>query len=89
MIGLGNNEQQLVTPPGSHRFPGYFSLNLFLEKRFEFRGRYWAIRGGFIDITGRRNPNLVNNNIDSPDFLTFGAFDDRAFTTRIRLLGRK
>ena len=86
---LVNNEQQLVTPPGSHRFPGYFSLNLFLEKRFEFRGRYWAIRGGFIDITGRRNPNLVNNNIDSPGFLTFGAFDDRSFTTRIRLLGRK
>ena len=86
---LVNNEQQLVTPPGSRRLPNYFSVNLFLEKRFEFRGRYWAIRGGFIDITGRGNPHLVNNNIDSPEFLTFGAFDHRAFTTRIRLLGRK
>jgi hypothetical protein len=86
---LVNNEQQLVTSPGSHRFPGYFSLNLFLEKRFEFRGRYWAIRGGFIDITGRGNPRLVNNNINSPEFLSFGAFDHRAFTTRIRFLGRK
>jgi hypothetical protein len=86
---LINSEQQLVTLPGSRRFPSSFSLNLFLEKRFEFRGRYWAIRGGFIDITGRRNPHLVNNNIDSPEFLTFGAFDHRAFTTRIRLLGRK
>jgi hypothetical protein len=86
---LVNNQQQLVAPPGSRSFPGYFSLNLFLEKRFEFRGRYWAIRGGFIDITGRGNPDLVNNNIDSPRFLTFGGFDHRAFTTRIRLLGRK
>jgi hypothetical protein len=86
---LVNNEQQLVTPRGSRRFPSQFSLNLFLEKRFEFRGRYWAIRGGFIDITGRGNPHLVNNNIDSPEFLTFGAFEHRAFTTRIRLLGRK
>jgi hypothetical protein len=86
---LVNNEQQLVTPLGSRRFPSYFSLNLFLEKRFEFRGRYWAIRGGFIDIAGRGNPHLVNNNIDSPEFLTFGAFEHRAFTTRIRLLGRK
>jgi hypothetical protein len=76
LIGLGNNEQQLVTPPGSHRFPGYFSLNLFLEKRFEFRGRYWAIRGGFTDITGRRNPKLVNNNIDSPWAVQFWPLRD-------------
>jgi hypothetical protein len=84
-----NNRQQLVEPPGSRRFPYFLSINLFLEKRFHWRGRYWAVRGGFIDINGRHNPALVNNNIDSPDFLQFGALTHRAFTARIRLLGRK
>jgi hypothetical protein len=84
-----NSQQQVVQPPGSRRFPAFFSLNVFLEKRFDFHGRHWAIRGGFDDITGRQNPAQVNNNIDSPGFLTFGALDHRAFTARIRLLGRK
>lgn len=84
-----NSQQQLVEPPGSRRFPTFFSLNLFLEKRFDFHGRHWAVRAGFDDITGRQNPAQVNNNIDSPGFLTFGALDHRAFTARIRFLGRK
>jgi hypothetical protein len=85
-----NNQQELIPPLGSHRFPPYFSLNLFVEKRFRFRGRYWAIRGGYDDITGRLNPTAVNNDIDSrPGFLTFGGFNRRAFTARIRLLERK
>jgi hypothetical protein len=90
-----NNRQELVTTQlvdnelGRYRFPFYFSLNLFLEKRFHLFGRYWAVRGGFIDITGRKNPALVNNDIDSPLFLSFGGLQHRAFTTRIRLLGKK
>ncbi len=82
--------QQLVNGElGRYRFPYYFSLNLFLEKRFHAFGRYWAIRGGFLDITDRRNPALVNNDISSPEFRTFGALQHRAFTTRIRLIGKK
>src|SRR2546430_12251280 len=46
-----NDQQQLVDRPGSHRFPEYFSLNVQLEKRFHFLGYYWAVRGGFNDIT--------------------------------------
>ncbi len=84
-----NNRQQLAEMPGSRRFPAYLSINLFLEKRFHWVGRHWAVRGGFIDINGRHNPAAVNNNIDSPEFLTFGALTHRAFTARIRLLGRK
>lgn len=90
-----NNRQELVPQQlvdgqlGRYRFPYYFSLNLFLEKRFHLFGWYWAVRGGFIDITGRRNPALVNNDIDSPLFLSFGALQHRAFTTRIRLIGKK
>lgn len=84
-----NDQQQLVGPPGSRRFPAFFSLNLALEKRFRFLGFYWAVRGGFDNIAGRRNPAFVNNVIDSPRFLTFYGEDNRSFTTRIRFLGRK
>jgi len=84
-----NAQQQLVGAPGSQRFPAYFSLNTHLEKRFHFLGAYWAVRGGFDNITGHRNPAFVNNNINSSQFLTFSDFTGRAFTTRIRFLGRK
>ncbi len=84
-----NQNQLLVGQPGSRRFPDYFSLNLFLERRFRLFGYEWALRGGFDNITGRRNPTVVVNNIDSPLFLTFEGVRGRAFTGRIRFLGRK
>jgi hypothetical protein len=84
-----NSQQQLVEPPGAHRFPNYFSLNLHLEKRFDALGFHWALRGGFDNITDHRNPYVVDNVVDSTRFLTFSAFDSRAFTARIRILGRK
>jgi hypothetical protein len=88
-FNVTNNQQQLVGEPASHRFPEYFSLNVQLEKRFHMLGYYWAVRGGVNNITGHRNPFIVNSNIDSPQFLTFSAFQGRYFTSRIRLLGRK
>jgi hypothetical protein len=88
-FNVSNNQQQLVGEPASHRFPEYFSLNVQLEKRFHMLGYYWAVRGGVNNITGHRNPFIVNSNIDSPQFLTFSAFQGRYFTSRIRLLGRK
>jgi Carboxypeptidase regulatory-like domain/TonB dependent receptor len=84
-----NSQQQLVGVPGSQRFPAYFSLNTQLEKRFHFLGAYWAVRGGLNNVTGHGNPVSVNNNISSPQFLTFSNFAGRAVTTRIRFLGRK
>jgi hypothetical protein len=88
-FNVTNDQQQLVGPPGSRRFPDYFSLNLFLEKRFHLFGYFWELRGGFDNITGHSNPQVVNSDINSPQFLTFSAFEGRAFTSRIRLLGRK
>jgi hypothetical protein len=84
-----NDQQQLVEPPGSRRFPTYFTLNLHLEKRFDFYGYHWAIRGGFDNITDRHNWLFVNNDINSPQFLVFSGWQGRAFTARIRFLGRK
>ena len=88
-FNVTNDQQQLVGLPGSQRFPEYFSLNLQLEKRFHLFGYFWALRGGFNNITNHANPYVVNNDINSPQYLTFSAFQGRSFTSRIRLLGRK
>jgi hypothetical protein len=89
-FNLLTDQQQLIGAPGSQRFPEYFSLNLQLEKRFHLFGYYLALRGGFDNISNHANPYFVNSVIDpthpSP---TFAAFQGRAFTSRIRLLGRR
>ncbi len=84
-----NEQQQLVGTPNSHRFPAYFTLNTHVERRFSLLGQYLALRAGFNNVTNQQNPSVVNNNIDSPQFLTFGGTQHRAFTGRIRFLGRK
>jgi hypothetical protein len=84
-----NEQQQLQEPPGSRRFPTWFTLNTHVEKRFRALGYYWAIRGGFNNVTGRKNWINVNNDLNSPDFLTYSVYNGRAFTGRIRFLGRK
>ena len=88
-FSLVNQDQQLVSAPDSRRFPQYFSLDLQLERRIRLFGFLWALRAGFNDVTNRSNPTAVNNNVDSPDFLTYGGITGRALTARIRLLGRK
>ncbi|MGC2477138.1 MAG: TonB-dependent receptor [Candidatus Sulfotelmatobacter sp.] len=85
-----NDQQQLIGKPGAQRFPAYFSLNLQLEKRFHLFGYYLALRGGLDNVTGRCDPYVVNAVIDaSHPQPTFTACLGRAFTSRIRLLGRK
>ena len=90
------DQRRLIGTPGANRFPEYFSLNLQLEKRFHLLGYYLALRGGFDNITGRCNPYVVDSVIvTSPDPTinhpspTFAACEGRAFTSRIRFLGRK
>jgi len=89
-FSLLDDQQELISKAGAERFPDYFSLNLQLEKRFHLFGYYLALRGGFDNITGRCNPFVVNNVIDASHPLpTFSACEGRAFTSRIRFLGRK
>jgi hypothetical protein len=83
-----NNLQELVAPPGARRFPTYFTLNLQLEKRFHLFGYYWALRGGFDNLTGNLNPIFVNGDINSPQFGTFSGYGHRSFDSRLRFLGR-
>jgi len=84
------DQDQLNSKVGADRFPDYFTLNVQLEKRFHFLGYYLALRGGFDNITGRCDPFVVNSVIDATHPApTFSACLGRAFTSRIRLLGRK
>ena len=86
---LVNQDQQVVAPPGSKRYPTFFTLNVTVERRFTVLGFQWALRAGFDNITNRHNPGAVDNNVDSPNFLTFGAVSGRAGVARLRFLGRK
>ena len=84
-----NLQQQLIGAPNSGRFPAYINLNFGLEKKFAFRGYLWAVRGVVVNPFDRENPNVVVNNIDAPNFGTFGGGQGRAFTLRVRFAGRK
>ncbi len=84
-----DQQQQLVGAPNRLRFPDYFSLNVGVEKRFQFRGHEWAARLAVINATGHGNPNSVVNNVDAPNFLTFAGGQHRAFTGRLRLVSQK
>jgi hypothetical protein len=81
-----NEQQQLVGAPNRMRFPNYFNLNIALEKRFRFQGHEWAVRVTAVNLTAHNNPNLVVNNIDGPNFLTYAGGQGRAFTLRLRLV---
>lgn len=84
-----NEDQQLVGLPGSRRFPGFFSLSVHIERRSSLLGFQWALRAGLDNLTNHHNPSVVNSNVDSPHFLTYGGSLGRALVGRIRLLGRK
>ncbi|MGA9392311.1 MAG: TonB-dependent receptor [Candidatus Sulfotelmatobacter sp.] len=77
-------------PPGTFRLPAYYTVNLQFEKRFHLFRRYWALRGGFDDVTNHANVMLANGVIDSAHpFPTYIDGNGRAFTGRIRYLGKE
>jgi hypothetical protein len=87
-----SQQQFLIGAPDSKRFPDYASLNISLEKKFRFGKYLFAVRGTVINLTGRQNPTVVVNNIDAvgvtPPFLNFSGGQGRAFTGRLRFLGK-
>ncbi len=84
-----NQEQFLVGAANSLRFPSYASLTIGLEKKFTFRDRIFAVRLSVINILDRANPDVVVNNVDAPNYGTFTGGQGRAFTARLRFVGRK
>jgi hypothetical protein len=84
-----NEEGWMVGRPASYRYPAYFNLNLHFERKFRALHYLWAWRFGFNNLTNNGNPNVVNNNVDSPTYLAYGRGQARAFSVRLRLLGKK
>jgi Carboxypeptidase regulatory-like domain len=79
----------LASSPDSHRFPDYLSINVALERQFHFRGYLWALRAAVVNVLDRPNPNVVNSDANSPQFLSFQRGQERAINLRLRFLGRK
>lgn len=88
-FSVTNETGNIVGPPDSMRFPDYATLNVALERRFPFRGYLWAWRVGWINALNRANPNQVNTDINSPQYLTYAPGQARAVNVRLRFLGRK
>jgi hypothetical protein len=72
----------------AQRLPDYFEANLHAEWKFAALHNRWAIRGGVNNITGRKNPVVVNNIVGTPDFGTFYGGYGSAINFRIRWLGK-
>jgi hypothetical protein len=88
-FGVVSEDGFLVGPPNSRRYPDYFNINLHLEREFRALHYLWAWRFGFNNLTNTLNANAVNNVMGTPQFLTYGRGQARAFTVRLRFLGRR
>jgi len=88
-FSVTNEAGYLIGRPNAERFPDYFTVNVALERKFPFRGYVWAFRAGLINALDRQNPNVVNSDINSPQFMVFGRGQARAVNVRLRFLGRK
>jgi hypothetical protein len=84
-----NQQQFLVGAANSLRFPDYANLTISLEKKFTFKNRIFAARISAINILDRQNADVVVNNVDAPNYGTFTGGQGRAFTARLRFVGRK
>jgi hypothetical protein len=84
-----DDNAQVAGAAGSQRFPDYLSVSPGLEWRFHFRRYYFGLRGVMENMTGSRDPLVVNNVVDSPQYGSFSEYMGRAFTARIRLISQK
>lgn len=88
-FGIVDEQGLMVGSPNAARFPDYFNMNLHLERQFRALHYLWAWRFGFNNLTNNGNPNVVNNVVGTPQFLTYARGQARAFSVRLHLLGRK
>lgn len=79
---------RVVGAVNSQRLPAYFEANLHAEWKFGALHNRWAIRGGINNITGRKNPIVVNNIEGTPNFGTYYGGYGSAINFRIRWLGK-
>ena len=87
-FSIQHDNGQVIGAPDTNRYPGYFNLNLHLEWRFKLFKYRLAIRGGVNNLTNHNNWTVVNDTLESPQFLTFYGSDGRHFVARLRWLGK-
>jgi Carboxypeptidase regulatory-like domain/TonB dependent receptor len=88
---LETGEIYAPDPPGTFRFPTYYTVNLEFEKRIHLFRRYWAVRAGFDNITNHPDP-VLSNGIINPPTQPAPIFIDgngRALDGRIQYLGKE
>ena len=84
--------QNYVGKPNGQRFPAFFSIDIKLTKDFRVPGIPWVkqhkLRGGLsiFNITDRKNPRDVFNNVSSPFFGHFVGFQHRFFEGDVDLV---
>jgi hypothetical protein len=88
-FSVSNATGNLVGSPNTWRFPDFATVNVALERRFPFRGYLWAWRVSLVNALNRANPNVVNNDLNSPQFETFQRGQSRAVNVRLRFLGKR
>jgi hypothetical protein len=88
-FSIQHDNGQLIGAPDTYRYPDYFNVNLHLEWRFHLAKYRFGIRGGIDNLTNHRNPTVVNNTLESPNFLTFYGSEGRHYEARLRWLGKE
>lgn len=88
-FSIRDEQGRVIGDPDSLRFPQFFELDLHAERQFSYRGQRLALRLGMNNVTNHRNPNTVNNDVQSPEFLRYYGSDGRALNFRVRWLGRR
>ena len=79
----------IVGNRNSYRFPAYFNLGLSLEREVPFTRKYrLGVRLSAFNLTNHFNPNFVDSNLTSPDFLQFGNSPRPSGNIRLRLIKR-
>jgi hypothetical protein len=78
----------ILSGPGQFRLPDFFTMDPAIERKFAFHGYRWAARVGIDNVTNRLNPFFVDNNVNSPGFLSFFGTGHRTLNGRIRFLGK-
>lgn len=88
-FSIQHDTGELIGAPDTHRFPAYFDLNLHVEWRTHLGKYRFALRGGANNLTDHHNYTVVNNTLESPQFLTFYGSNSRHFVARLRWLGKE
>ncbi|HLK54551.1 MAG TPA: hypothetical protein VKU42_13915, partial [Candidatus Angelobacter sp.] len=84
-----NQFGQILSGPGQFRLPDFLTMDPAVERKFTLHGYRWAARVGIDNVTGRLNPTFVDNNVDSPTFLSLFGTGHRTLNGRIRFLGKQ